>query len=179
MNRTQVRKTQAMRALDARQIRYTAVMYDADAAFHSAADAATLLGVAPHTVYKTLVVLSDEQAAKPMLVMIAATREIDLKRLATQVAAKKLRMATRREAEQLTGMEAGGISALAVRKGRFDVYLDAPARELDVIHVSAGVRGVDLAIAVPDLVAATGARFLDASNQEASTVDSGQERGGY
>ena len=165
MNRAQVRKTQAMRALDARRIRYIAVTYDADAAFHSAADAALLLGVPPHTVYKTLVVLTDEHGAKPVLVMIAATRELDLKRIATQVSAKKLRMATRREAEQLTGMEAGGISALAARPGRFEVYLDEHARELDVVHVSAGVRGVDLAMAVPDLLAATGARFVQASTE--------------
>lgn len=60
-------------------------------------------------------------------------------------------MATQREAESLTGLQVGGISALALLHRGFEICLDAPARALDQIHVSAGQRGVDLQLAVRDL----------------------------
>ncbi|HEV8673780.1 MAG TPA: YbaK/EbsC family protein [Methylomirabilota bacterium] len=71
-------------------------------------------------------------------------------------------MATQREAEALTGLQVGGISALAVRPGAFEVLLDASARARERVHVSAGVRGVDLELAVADLITVTGARVVDA-----------------
>ena len=101
---------------------------------------------------------------RPLLVLIACERQLDLKALARSLGQKRVRMAGRREAEELTGLEVGGISALAVRPGTFQVLLDAPAQHLDRIHVSAGVRGADLELAVADLVALTGARFVEASS---------------
>ena len=153
-----------MRVLEARGIHYEAISYDPDAAFHSAAEAAQLLGVDPDTVYKTLVVLRDGRGiARPLLVLAPATAELDIKLLARELDAKKLRMATLREAEMSTGMEAGGISALALRKpDRFEIFIDELAQSLENIHVSAGVRGTDLALSTADLVTVTGARFIRA-----------------
>ncbi|HVP05796.1 MAG TPA: YbaK/EbsC family protein, partial [Dehalococcoidia bacterium] len=42
--------------------------------------------------------------------------QLDLKLLAQALGEKKLRMATQREAEQLTGMQAGGISVLGLKR---------------------------------------------------------------
>lgn len=159
-----VEKTNAARWLDARGIPYRLTVYDVAGAFHSGAEAATLLGVPAAEVYKTLVLLREgSKGVKPFLVMLPADREVDTKRLARALGEKKLRMATQREAETLTGLEVGGISALAVRPGRFEVILDASARRLSEIHVSAGARGMELTLAVNDLVAATGARWVDAA----------------
>ena len=58
-------------------------------------------------------------------------------------------------------MRVGGISALAVRERAFEVILDASARALATIHLSAGVRGMDVELAVDDLVAVTGAAVMD------------------
>src|SRR5262249_29509550 len=108
-------KTQAMRTLDARGIAYTVKQYDASGEFHSADVAAEIPGVDAAFVYKTLVLLRDSDTrAKPLLVMVPSTSEIDLRTLATSVGAKKLRMAKLAEAEKLTGMQAGGISVLAL-----------------------------------------------------------------
>jgi prolyl-tRNA editing enzyme YbaK/EbsC (Cys-tRNA(Pro) deacylase) len=62
-----------MRVLEARGIAYATRTYDASGALHSAGEAAALLGVDATSVYKTLVVLSDDAnaaRAKPMLVML-------------------------------------------------------------------------------------------------------------
>ena len=157
-------KTHAMRTLDARGIAYATKAYDASGAFHTANEAAALLGVAPETVYKTLVVLREGVArAKPMLVLIPARARIDLKKLANCIGEKKVRMATQREAEHLTGMQVGGISALGVlRPASFDVLIDETARSIETIHISAGVRGVDLALNVDHFIVTAAARYVGA-----------------
>ena len=90
-------KTNAARLLDARGIPYVVRVYDADRAFHSADEAADLLGVPGETVYKTLVVLREgaRAAGKPMLVLVPSNRQTDLKKLARTLGEKKLRMATK------------------------------------------------------------------------------------
>ena len=157
-------KTHAMRVLDAKGIAYSATVYDASGTFHSGEDAAAIVGALPDGVYKTLVVLREASPrARPLMVMVASNAQVDLKLLAAAIGEKKLRMATQREAEQLTGMQVGGISALALHRPTFDILLDEAARSLDRIHVSAGARGVDIELRVEDLVMVTNARFVRAT----------------
>jgi Cys-tRNA(Pro)/Cys-tRNA(Cys) deacylase len=155
-----IEKTHAMRVLEAKGIDYRVTVYDASGAFHSGEDAAALVGAPPEAVYKTLVVLREGPApARPLIAMIPSNTQLDLKLLATAIGEKKLRMATQREAEQLTGMQVGGISTLGLRRPTFDVLLDEAAQSLDRIHLSAGARGIDIELRVADLVAVTAARF--------------------
>jgi Cys-tRNA(Pro)/Cys-tRNA(Cys) deacylase len=127
----------------------------------SASGVAEHLGISVTQVYKTLVVLPLH--GKPLLVMIPGDRELHLKPLAYILGEKKLRMATQKEAEALTGLKVGGISALALRHKTFQVYLDRTAEGLEYILVSAGQRGVDVRLSVTDLVHATGAIFVEVS----------------
>jgi len=92
---------------------------------------------------------------------------VDLKMLAKSLgdAKRKLRMATQREAESLTGLQIGGISALALLNRGFEIVLDEPALALDQIHISAGQRGVDLQLAVKDLIAVTRAKIVRATSE--------------
>lgn len=160
---TKIDKTHAMRVLDANGVAYRVTAYDPAGAFHAAEDAAALLGAPADAVYKTLVVLRDgATSAKPLMVMVPAAAQIDLRLLAPAVGVKKLRMATLREAERLTGMRAGGISAVGLRRPTFEILIDDHARALESVHVSAGVRGTDIEIAVEDLLRLTGARFVRA-----------------
>jgi Cys-tRNA(Pro)/Cys-tRNA(Cys) deacylase len=160
-------KLNSMRLLDSRKIPYAARTYDTSGEFHSATDAAQLLGAPVESVYKTLVVLREPpKSGKPILVMIAAHRELDLKVLAKSLgdAKRKLRMATQREAESLTGLQVGGISALALLNRGFEICIDEPARALNQVHISAGERGVDLQLAVNDLIAVTRAKVVRATS---------------
>ena len=161
-----VDKLNSMRVLDARKIPYVATEYDASREFHSATDAAQLLGAPAEQVYKTLVVLREPpKSGKPLLVLIASQREVDLKVLAKSLgdAKQKLRMATQREAESLTGLQVGGISALALLNRGFEIVLDERACTLEQIHISAGQRGVDVCLAVNDLIAVTNAKVVCAT----------------
>jgi Cys-tRNA(Pro)/Cys-tRNA(Cys) deacylase len=148
----------SMRLLDANRVSYETILFSPD--IHSATEVADVVSMDPAMVYKTLVVL--RPAGRPLLVMIAGNRELDLKALAASIGEKKVHMATHREAESLTGLQVGGISALALLNKGFDIYIDRPARELEWVAVSAGQRGVNLRLAVADLVRVTGARWVDA-----------------
>jgi Cys-tRNA(Pro)/Cys-tRNA(Cys) deacylase len=159
-----IRKTQAIRLLDAKNISYTATVYDDAGEFHSAEEAAAMLGVPLAAMYKTLVVLREAPAkSKPLIVMIASDAQLDLKLLAASLGEKKLRMSTQREAESLTGMQVGGISVLGLRGRAFEVLIDERARGLETIHISAGERGIEIALRTADLVALSGARYVVAT----------------
>jgi Cys-tRNA(Pro)/Cys-tRNA(Cys) deacylase len=157
-------KTNAMRALEALMVPYQVYTFPPD--IHSAEGVARVVGLPAEQVYKTLVVLRHESPAKqarPMLVMIAGDREIDLKVLARSLGEKKLRMATYREAEQITGLQVGGISALALLNRGFEVYIDQVVTSLSHVLVSAGRRGINLRLRVDDLIQVTGARIIQAT----------------
>jgi Cys-tRNA(Pro)/Cys-tRNA(Cys) deacylase len=151
-------KTNAMRVLDAHGIAYEAHRYSPD--IHSADSVAELLRVPPSEVFKTLVVLPESGKGRPMLVLVPGDRELDLKVLGQQpgVDEKRLRMATQREAESLTGLLVGGISPLALLQKGFKVFIDSSALNLERIYLSAGQRGVNLHVATADLLKVTGAK---------------------
>jgi Cys-tRNA(Pro)/Cys-tRNA(Cys) deacylase len=158
-------KSLAMRRLDAARVPYDVLAYPTE--IRDAAEVAAHLGVPPSQVYKTLVV--QRAAGRPLLVLLAADRQVDLKGLAAALGEKKLQLAAHRDAERLTGLQVGGISALAVRDGAFDVVVDSAAGALDGICVSAGQRGLNVRVAVDALVRLTGARFVDAAASGEST----------
>ena len=150
-------RTNSMRMLGGMRIPYTAHYFSPE--IHSATEVAAALGVPPGQVFKTLVTLPQTSKPRPMLAIIPADRELDLKCLAATVAEKKVRMAAHKEAEALTGLLVGGISALALLQKRWRVYLDASAQDCGEILVSAGQRGINLQLAVDDLIKVTGARL--------------------
>lgn len=155
-----IEKTLAMKLLEGKKVAYQAVTYPSSET--DAVLVAEALGVPASQVFKTLVVL--RPPAKPMLVMVPADRELDLKKLASEVGEKKVKMATHREAELLTGLEVGGISALALLNRGFSVFIDASAKTSDEIYVSAGQKGINLRLSVEDLVKLTRARYVKAAS---------------
>jgi Cys-tRNA(Pro)/Cys-tRNA(Cys) deacylase len=157
-------KLNSMRVLEAQGVRYEVLSFPDT--IHTAVGVAAYYGLPPAQVYKTLVVVLSQ--GKPALVLIAGDREIQLKQLAQALGEKKLRMATQKEAEAWTGLKVGGISALALLSRGFPVYIDRAAAALDEIIVSAGQRGMDVRLTVPDLVRVTGAAFVEATTLQSS-----------
>lgn len=159
-----MKKTHAMRVLDSKRIAYRVTEYDSSGEFHTGEEAAALVGAPAEAVYKTLVVLRDAPSAgKRLMVMIPVALQLDLKLVAESLGEKRLRMATQKEAEKLTGMQVGGISALGLQRPGFTVLIDERAQALERVHVSAGARGMDIELAVRDLVSLTGASFVRAA----------------
>jgi Cys-tRNA(Pro)/Cys-tRNA(Cys) deacylase len=153
-------KNNVTRLLDSKKISYRLHLYDYDAGIESAVQVADAIGLPVAQVFKTLVTLPDQPNRKPMLVIIPGPDSLDLRAFAKAAGLKKVRMATHAEAESLTGLQTGGISALALINKGFDVYLSDQAQAFDTIAVSAGQRGANIQIGIKDLVKLTNARLV-------------------
>jgi Cys-tRNA(Pro)/Cys-tRNA(Cys) deacylase len=94
-------------------------------------------------VFKTLV--ASLASGKLAVAVIPVTARLDLKALAAAAGSKKAEMADPAAAERATGYVVGGISPLGQR------------RRLELIYVSAGRRGLEIALRPRDLAALTGA----------------------
>lgn len=136
-----------------------------------ALETARLLGVLPETVFKTIVILR-EKPGKPVLAVIPGPNEVDLKFLAASLGEKKVRLPSEREAEQVTGLQAGGISPLALINKGFQVILDETARQFPEIHISGGQRGLNIRLSVSALAQLTNARYAHISTPAPSSSGS-------
>jgi Cys-tRNA(Pro)/Cys-tRNA(Cys) deacylase len=144
------------RLLDAKKITYKA--FELPPQKLGAEQTAALLNVPLDQVFKTIVV-KREGKGKPLLAVVPGTGEVDLKLLARTVGEKKLHLPTEREAEGLTGLQAGGISPLALINKGFQVILDSSAQNYEEIHMSGGQRGLNICLPVQALVRLTKARL--------------------
>jgi Cys-tRNA(Pro)/Cys-tRNA(Cys) deacylase len=153
-------KNNTTRFLDAQKVKYQVFTYSYDDGVHSAVEVAAAIGLPAGQVFKTLVAQADDPKRKPMLVIVPGPDTLDLRALAKAVNAKKVKMAAHADAEKLTGLQTGGISALALINKGFDIYLDDQANQYDQIAVSAGQRGANILLPVKDLIRLTRARLV-------------------
>ena len=144
------------RLLDSHKIKYTA--YELPVEKLGALETAHLLNVDPAVVFKTIVVTRDKPK-RPLLVVVSGNSTVDLKLLAAALNEKKVYLPTEREAEDLTGLQAGGISPLALINKGFQAAINSSAQSFKEIHVSGGQRGLNIKLSVADLVKLTNARF--------------------
>lgn len=155
-------KTLAMRVLEARGISYEPVTYEV-VDHLSAAQVAAAIGFPPEQTFKTLVVLAERGGGRPqpMLALAPGDSALDLKKLAHASGEKRVQMAPHKEAERLTGLEKGGISALALLDKGWPVFVDETAILFDRIEISAGKVGVGVLVGVDALVELLGAKLAD------------------
>jgi Cys-tRNA(Pro)/Cys-tRNA(Cys) deacylase len=146
------------RLLDARRIPYK--VYELPGDKIGALEAAAIMGIPPAEVFKTIVILRDEKK-KPILALVPAGSEVDLKLVARETGEKKVHLATERQAETITGLQAGGISPLALIQRGYEVLIDESAQALGEINVSGGQRGINIRLEVSDLLKLTKARFAN------------------
>ena len=124
----------------------------------SAMEAAAFLGLDPALVYKTIVA-TRAATTKPVLALVSAPREVDLKALARVLGEKKVHLASQKQAEQLTGLLTGGISPLALLKHNLQVVVDDTAQALDEIYISGGQRGFNIRLPTGELIKLTNAKI--------------------
>jgi Cys-tRNA(Pro)/Cys-tRNA(Cys) deacylase len=147
------------RLLDSKKIPYQA--YELPTEKLGARQTADLLGLEPELVYKTIVVTRPK--GKPILAVIPGANRVDLKMLAAELGEKKVSLPTEREAEELTGLLAGGISPLALINRGFQVVIDSAAQARLEIHISGGQRGLNIRLPVKALAELAHARFAAVS----------------
>ncbi|RMG74641.1 MAG: aminoacyl-tRNA deacylase [Chloroflexi bacterium] len=159
------KKLNSMRILEQHKIPYEVFEYPDS--IKDAEEVAEVLGVPYFTVFKTLVVQAVDRPdiKNPYLAIIPSEKQLDLKKMAATAGVKKVRMASQKDAERLTGLQVGGISALALLQKQWDVYLDQSATQLQQIIISAGQRGTQLRVPVIPLLRVIRAKIADISTE--------------
>jgi Cys-tRNA(Pro)/Cys-tRNA(Cys) deacylase len=146
--------TPATALLTARKVPFTTHGYEVspDAPNYGAL-VAEALGVAPERMFKTLIAEVDGALT---VAVVPVTGDLDLKALAAAVGGKRAALADRAAAERSSGYVRGGISPLGQRKP-LPTVIDESAPALEVMYVSGGRRGLQVALAPADLIRLTSA----------------------
>lgn len=119
------------------------------------AESARQLGVDEHMVVKTLV-LQDE-AARPLIVLMHGDRQVSLKALAREIGCKKVEPCAPEVAQRHSGYLVGGTSPFGTKKA-MPVYVEASVLELPRMLINGGRRGYLLGLAPRDAAALLQAR---------------------
>lgn len=159
--------TPAIRVLDEHRVDYRIHRYEhtrADSGY--GVDASAQLGVAPASVFKTLVAELDNHAL--VVAIVPVTHQLHCKSLARAANAKKTVMADRGRVETSTGYVLGGVSPLG-QKNPLATFLDESAYAFETIFISGGRRGLEIEIAADALAEVAGARFVPLVRQTRRT----------
>jgi Cys-tRNA(Pro)/Cys-tRNA(Cys) deacylase len=151
--------TPAINAAKKANVEFQVLEYSHDPAAESyGEEAAELLGLNPDEVFKTLLVSLSGHKSSLAVAVLPVSHKLSLKAIAKALGAKKAEMADPKVAERTTGYIVGGISPLGQKKA-LPTVVDASAEGLTRIHVSAGRRGLEIALAPQDLVSLTRGSF--------------------
>jgi Cys-tRNA(Pro)/Cys-tRNA(Cys) deacylase len=151
-------KTNAIRILESKNISHTTLEYEFNEDEIDAVSVAKKIGVEPETVFKTLVARNDKNEL--FVFVIPAIFELNLKKAALASSSKKIEMITVRELQPLTGYIRGGCSPIGMKK-LFTTFIDETAQLYENIHVSAGIRGMQMKLSPLDLAKTIEAKFAD------------------
>lgn len=141
--------TPAVVALDDAGIAHTIHEYERGDDLHDfGREAADALGLDHDQVFKTLVVIVDDEL---VVAVLPVSCQLSMKRIAAAIGAKKATMCDAGTAERSSGYVVGGISPIGQRK-RLRTVIDESAELFDAVFVSGGRRGMDIGLAPRDLI---------------------------
>ncbi|EOR20001.1 MULTISPECIES: Cys-tRNA(Pro) deacylase [Clostridium] len=140
-------KTNVMRILDKKKIKYTSYSYvNTDAI--SGVEVASVLGQDPKQVFKTLVTAG--KSKNYYIFVIPVEKELDLKKAAKSVGEKSIEMIKSKDLLPLTGYVHGGCSPIGTKK-QFITTIDISVKDLETFIFSAGKIGYQVELSLDDL----------------------------
>lgn len=144
-----MKKTNAMRLLDAARIDYGTKEYEYDESDLSGVHAAAALKLDVNMVFKTLVAKGDKTG--PVVFCIPVHKELNLKKAAAVTKNKSIELLPVKDLLGLTGYIRGGCSPIGMKK-KFPTYIDQNIATVDQVSISAGVRGCQILLAAKDFI---------------------------
>ena len=145
-------KTNAMRMLDQKKIHYELKLFPPDQ------KASPYLHMPEEQIFKTLVTTDTKKGY--YVFVIPTNEELDLKKAASVVHAKRIEMLKQKDLLPLTGYVHGGCSPIGMKKV-FPTILDTKALNFETIVCSAGKIGTLMEIRPQDIQMMVQARFED------------------
>ncbi|GFD79972.1 Cys-tRNA(Pro)/Cys-tRNA(Cys) deacylase [Tenacibaculum sp. KUL118] len=153
--------TPAITLLTKKRVAHTVLKYEHDASAASyGLEAVEKLNLNADTVFKTLVVSTDTN--KLAVAVVPVNTKLSEKKMAKALGVKKVEMAQANAVMVATGYVLGGVSPLGQKK-RLASVIHNSAESLTTMHVSAGKRGLEVALSPADLALLTSAKFADIS----------------
>lgn len=153
-------KTNVMRILDQKKLRYTPHTYPCPDGAVDGATVAGLIGVEPERVFKTLVTRGASRQNYVFVVPVLGS--LNLKAAAKAVGEKSIEMIHQAELLPLTGYVHGGCSPVGMKK-QLKTVIDDSAQGLEAMVVSAGKIGFQVELSPADLAGLARARFAPVS----------------
>lgn len=158
MKAKKIHKTNACRILDQAKIEYQIFEFPWSEDHLDANSVADMLNINRGQLYKTLVTVGDKTGIT--IACLSGEHELNLKALAKASGNKKIDMLPMKDLEKTTGYIRGGCSPIGMKK-EFPTFIASEARELEQVIVSAGKRGMQVALDPVQLSEITHAQFAD------------------
>ncbi len=155
-------ETPATRLLKARGVGYREHLYDY-VDHGGTEESARQLGLDEHEVVKTLVM--EDEAARPLIVLMHGDRRVSTQRLARQIGAKRVQPCKPEVAERHSGYRVGGTSPFATRKP-MPVYVERSVLALSEVAINGGQRGYLVGIAPQVLIDLLAAQPVDCAGDD-------------
>lgn len=158
MAKNKINKTNVARLLDKAGVTYELIPYEVDESDLSAVHVAAQLNEDVERVFKTIVLHGDKSGY--FVCVVPGDSEIDLKKAAKVSGNKKCDLLPMKELLGVTGYIRGGCSPIGMKK-HFPTYIHASAQQYQRIFVSAGVRGLQIALSPADLMLQSRGEYAD------------------
>jgi Cys-tRNA(Pro)/Cys-tRNA(Cys) deacylase len=142
-----VEKTNVMRILDSKKVKYTPHTYEAEEVA-SGTEVADILSLDPKKVFKTLVTVG--KSGEHYCFVVPVEKELNLKKAAKAVGEKSIEMIKSKELLPLTGYIHGGCSPIGMKKFLRTTF-HSTATDSDTIVFSGGKIGRHVELSLADL----------------------------
>lgn len=152
-------ETQATKFLRQQKVQFTDHLYTYEEHGGTAVSAREL-HVDEHAVVKTLVM--EDEAAKPLIVLMHGDCKVSTKELARQIGCKKVEPCKPEVANRHTGFLVGGTSPFGTKK-QMPVYVEKTILELPRIYINGGKRGYLVGIDPQELLRVLNPKVVQAA----------------